>query len=180
MFSDTYRAGLILIFSSFALAGCGGGSSLAQPALLFSTTLTPTLAPTPTPKPLSVIPPCPLPASRPTNPYCPTVAPPGSGGAGASAYAADVNAAIDRVIAVRPDLFDLNDVLGGQPRVKDFDGYMVAVVAALGEMGLCGNIEAEGELGVKRSNDWGENWSIWYSLGYTRRKFLYGCSPPLF
>ena len=108
------------------------------------------------------------------------VAAPGTGGAGSSAYSADVNAAIDRVIAVRPDLFDLNDVVGGQPRVKDFDAYMVAVVAALGEAGLCGNIEAEGELGVKRSNDWGENWSIWYSLGYTRRKFLYGCSPALF
>ncbi len=178
MFSDTYRAGLILFFSSFALAGCGGGSSPAQPAPLPSATPTP--APTPPPKPLSVIPPCPLPAIHPpTNPSCPTVAPPGSGGAGSSAYGADVNAAIDRVIAVRPDLFDLNDVLGG-PRVKDYDGYMTAVVAALGEAGLCGHAEAEGELGVKRSNDWGENWSIWYSLGYTRRKFLYGCSPPLF
>ena len=174
MFSHTGRAGLILIFSSLAFAGCGGGSSPAQPAPL--PTPTPAPAPTPTPKPLSVIPSCALAASRPTNPSCPSV----TTSKGASRLAAEVNAAIDRVILVRPDLFDLQDMSDGGPKIKDYNAYNAAVVAALGEAGLCGQVDAEGEIGVKLTNDWSEQWSIWMSKDYPRRKYLYGCTPALF
>lgn len=174
MFIRTGRVGLILAFSSCALAGCGGGSSPAQPAPL--PTPAPTPAPTPTPKPLSVIPPCALAASRPTNPSCPSA----TSSKGATRFAVEVNGAIDRVIAVRPDIFDLQDMSDGGPKIKDYNAYMTAVVAALGEAGLCGQVDAEGEIGVKLANDWGEQWSIWMSKDYPRRKYLYGCTPALF
>ena len=54
-------------------------------------------------------------------------------------------------ITARPDLFGLKDVNGG-PRILNCDAYMTAVVAALGEAGQCGKVDAEGEIGVKTSN----------------------------
>jgi hypothetical protein len=174
MFSRTYQGGLVLIFGSFVLAACGGSSSPAQPVPV--PTVAPTPVPTPTPKPLSVIPPCPLPAVNPTSLTCPDP----TTNRGASRLAADVNAAIDRTIAVRPDLFDLDDWSDGGPKIKDYNAYNTAVVAALGEAGLCGHVDAEGEIGVKATNDWGEQWSIWMSKDYPRRKYLYGCTPALF
>jgi hypothetical protein len=170
-------AGFALVFGSFTLARCGG-SSPAQPTPVPTPAATPTPAPTPTPKPLSVIPPCPLPAS--------------SAGLSATCTAqrsllqADVNAAIDRVIGERPDLFNPDDVDGG-PRILDYDAYMTAVVSALNQAGLCGHIDPEGEIGVKRDNSFNEQWSIASRAGWNppsgnwvRRKYVGVCAPATF
>ncbi|HUL78802.1 MAG TPA: hypothetical protein VL691_16175 [Vicinamibacteria bacterium] len=168
---------VLVVACALALAGCSSGSSPAQPAPVPTPTPVPTPAPTPPPA-LSVIPPCPLPPSNP--------------GALAnctddrSQLRDDVNAAIDLVITERPDLFDLNDVDGG-PRILDLNRYMTAVVAAIGHGGLCGRVDAEGEIGVKLDNSFNEQWSIASRAGWNppagnwvRRKYVGVCSPAVF
>jgi hypothetical protein len=168
--------GLFLVSAS-VLAGCGGSSpSPAQPAPVPSATPTP--QPTPPPPPLSSIPPCSLPASNP--------------GVSASCtkpsqkHGSLVNAAIDRTIERRPELFDVRDVDGG-PRILDYNKYMIAVVAALGEAGVCGKVDAEGEIGVKTANSYSEQWIIASRAGWNppsgnwvQRKYVGACSPSTF
>ena len=90
-----------------------------------------------------------------------------------------VNAALDRVLRERPDLFDFNDVNGG-PKILKYDAYMTAVVAAIGETGLCGRIDPEGEIGLKQDNTHSEQWILWTSSSYVRRKYVMACSPATF
>jgi len=173
-----YAGGLTLALSLWTIAACGGSASPAQPGPVPTPTPTPAPAPTPPPLPLSVIPPCSLPPSNP--------------GASASCtkpkaqLEKDVSAAIDRAITVRPDLFDLSDVNGG-PRILSYDAYMKAVVTALGEAGLCGKVDAEGEIGVKLGNTYNEQWIIASRAGWNpptgnwvQRKFVGTCVPSTF
>jgi hypothetical protein len=165
-----------LALSVSVLVACGGSSSPAQPAPV--PTATPTPQPTPVPLALSVIPPCSLPASNPgpsascTKPHI--------------RLGDAVNAAIDRTITERPDLFDLNDVNGG-PRILKLEPYYTAVVAALGEAGVCGRIDAEGEIGVKTENSFNEQWIIASRAGWgtptenwVQRKYVGACEPSTF
>jgi len=170
-------SGLGLVLSSVVFASCGGSSSPAQGTPAPTPVATPTPAPTPPPKALSVIPACALPASRPSSPDCQKPAARIGGG---------VDAAIDRAMAVRPELFDFKDVNGG-PRILDYDAYMTAVVAALGEAGFCGKVDAEGEIGVKTSNSFNEQWIIASRAGWNPpsgnwviRKYVGSCSPATF
>lgn len=161
--------GLSLALSLLALADCGG-SSPAQPAPV-STAVTPAPQPTATPQPLSVIPSCRVPASNPgATASC---------GKSTSRLADAVNAALDRVQRERPDLFDFNDVNGG-PKIVKYDAYMTAVVAAIGETGLYGHIDPEGEIGIKEANTHSEQWMVWTSSSYLRRKYVMACSPATF
>jgi hypothetical protein len=170
--------GLGLVLSVSVLAACGGSSSPAQPTPTPTATPAPQATPKPPTLPLTVIPPCALPASNP--------------GASASCtkpakrLEQEVNAAIDRVITVRPDLFNLNDVDGG-PRILNYDAYMTAVVAALGEAAVCGKVDAEGEIGAKTSNSFSEQWIIASRAGWNppsgnwvQRKYVGACAPSTF
>ena len=168
---------LCAVLSVSVLSACGGGSSSpAQPAPV--PTVTPTPAPTPVPLALSVIRPCPLPASNPG---------PGANCTKPQRHLGEfVNAAIDRALNERPDLFDLNDINGG-PRILKLDPYYTAVVAALNESGVCGKIEAEGEIGVKIDNTFNEQYIIASRAGwgaptsnYVQRKYVGACSPSTF
>lgn len=168
----------VLALGSFALVRCGGDSSPAQPAAASTPAATPTPAPTPPPQPLSVIPPCPLPASNPgASAEC--TAP-------RSQLQAQVNAAIDRVMTERPDLFNFNDLDGG-PRILDYDRYMTAVVAAVNSGGMCGRIDPEGEVSVKQTNAFTEHFIIASKAGWNppqgnwvRRKYVGACKPAVF
>jgi hypothetical protein len=170
-------AGVALILGSFALSYCGG-SSPAQPAAVPTPVPTPTPAPTPPPQALSVIQPCPLPASNPgLSADC--TAP-------KSVLNSTVNAAIDRVLTERPDLFNLNDVDGG-PRILDLDKYMTAVVAAINLDGMCGKIDPEGEISIKQTNSFSEHFIIASRAGWNppqgnwvRRKYVGACKPAMF
>ncbi len=167
---------LSLGLSLSALVACGGSASPAQPAPV--PTPTPVPQPTPTPLALSVIPPCPLPPSNP--------------GASASCtkpkqrLTDEVNAAIDRAITERPDLFDLENVNGG-PKILNVNSYMTAVVAALGEAGVCGRIDPEGEVSIKTENSFSEHWIIASRVGWgvptdnwVQRKYVGACEPSTF
>jgi len=177
MIRKRFFAGLGLAFASVVLATCGGGSSPSQQTPVPTPVPTPTPAPTPPPKALSVIPACALPASRPASPDCQKPA---------ARIGGAVDAAIDRAMAVRPELFDFKDVNGG-PRILDYSEYMTAVVAALGEAGLCGKVDAEGEIGVKTSNSFNEQWIIASRAGWNPpsgnwviRKYVGACAPSTF
>jgi len=177
MIRKRFFAGLGLAFASVVLATCGGGSSPSQQTPVPTPVPTPTPAPTPPPKALSVIPACALPASRPASPDCQKPA---------ARIGGAVDAAIDRAMAVRPELFDFKDVNGG-PRILDYDAYMTAVVAALGEAGFCGKVDAEGEIGVKTSNSFNEQWIIASRAGWNPpsgnwviRKYVGACAPSTF
>jgi len=168
-------AGLTL--SSFLAAGCGGSSNTAGPTQAPIPAPTPTPVPTPPPPALSVIPSCPLSASNPSNPDCekPT-----------SQLASAVSAAIDRTMRDRPELFDMKDINGG-PRILDYKSYMTAVVAAIGEAGYCGKVDAEGEIGIKTQNSYNEQWIIASRAGWNPpagnwviRKYVGACSPSTF
>jgi hypothetical protein len=168
--------GLGLALSLSVLMACGGSSSPAQPAPVL--TPTPVPQPTPTPPALSVIPPCPLPPSNPgTSASCTKPK---------QRLTDEVYAAIDRAIMERPDLFDLSNVNGG-PKILDVDAYMSAVVAALGEAGLCGHIDPEGEISVKAGNFFSEHWIIASRVGWgvptdhwVQRKYVGICEPSVF
>ena len=166
--------GLGLALSLSILAACGS-STPAQPVPV--PTPTPTPAPTPPPKALSVIPPCALPTSNPLAPDC--TKPP-------RRLEQAVSAAIDRAQRERPELFNFSNVNGG-PQVLNIDDYMIAVVAALGEAGVCGKVDAEGEIGVKTDNSFNEQWIIVSRAGWgvptdhwVERKYVGACAPSTF
>jgi hypothetical protein len=162
-----------------AFSSCGGSSSPTQPAQPAPVaTPTPTPQPTPALLPLSVIRPCPLPPSNP-GPTASCTKPPRKLGQ-------IVDAAIDRAITERPDLLNLDDVNGG-PRILKLEAYYTAVVAALNESGVCGKIDAEGEIGVKSDNSFNEQYIIASRAGwgaptanYVERKYVGACSPATF
>jgi hypothetical protein len=168
-------AGLALALCSSLLVSCGS-SSPAQPGVVPTPAATPTPVPPPS-KPLSVIPACALPASTPAALECRKPD---------SKLGIDVNAAIDRAIAERNDLFDLSNVNGG-PRILNVEAYMTAVVSALGEGGVCARIEPEGEIAVKGDNGASEQWIVASRVGWgvptdhwVQRKYIGTCYPATF
>jgi len=170
----TVRAALGLALASSLLVSCGS-STPAQPAPVPTVAAAP--APTPVPRALSVVPACALPASAPAAREClkPN-----------SKLTVAVNAAIDRALMERTDLFDLGDVNGG-PRILNVEAYMTAVVSALGEGGVCARIEPEGEIAVKGDNGASEQWIIASRVGWgvptdhwVQRKYLGTCYPATF
>ncbi len=87
---------------------------------------------------------------------------------------------------MRPDLFDFTNINGG-PRIVDAPAYMTAVVAALGEAGYCARIDPEGEIGVKKTNSFNEQWIIASRMGWgtptdhwVMRKYKGACAPSMF
>jgi hypothetical protein len=152
----------------FLLAGCGGSTpSKATPA----PTPAPTATPAPAASPSAFV--CPLgPSSNPdalVNP-CPVLNP---------RLADLVGGAIDYTIGHHPELFNLQDLNGGNPRVLDRQKYHEAVAAAIEAQGGCVLIEKE-ELAVKNTNDFSEQWNIYTSAGFVRRKYVTTCSPAWF
>ena len=118
----------------------------------------------------------------------PVVAPPAAPGPGANvgcnagpgtfndnclrlspAFLGDVDTAINRVVARRPELFNLNDVRGqGGYRVLDSDAYYHEVVNELRLAGFCAVADG-GEVAVKIDNALNDQFHIMVSSGHVRR-----------
>lgn len=145
------------------LWSCGGGNNTpANP-----TPASPTPAPpAPTPAAFS----CPLPPSSNPQDNC---------FEGQPELGALVNTAIDRVIAARPELFNLTELNGGNPRVLNRDGYWQAVKGELEKQGVCTIIQKE-ELAIKNTNTFNEQWNIQTSAGFVRRRYVTTCTPAWF
>src|SRR5687767_6371160 len=147
------------------LAACS--SSTPAPTAVSSPVPSPTPAPSPTPRAFV----CPLPALTDDHRPCPQLSP---------QLQDHVNVAIDNVIRARPELFDLNDSLGGTSvKVRDRQRYVDAVIAAIHAQGVCAKDDNE-EIALKTSNDFNEQFNIWTSGGYTRRAYITTCFPARF
>lgn len=159
-------AAFAFVSTGFMLAACGGGNS--APSDPTPPSPTPLPGPTATPPPTGFV--CPLaPSSNPSD-HC---------FEGEPQLGTQVNLAIDRVIATRQELFNMSDVAGGNPRVLDRDAYWKAVKAELEKQGICTIIEKE-ELAIKNTNDFNEQWNLWTSAGFVRRKYVTSCVPAWF
>lgn len=124
---------------------------------------------TPAPSP----PGCPLPPS--TEVAC--------GGAEAR-YLGEVEAALDRVMAEKPSLFDFDQTAPGSdwPLVRDLAAYHAAVAEALVARGFCALFDGE-EVQAKRSNEFSEHYDINVADRYVRRgpgSFRSACYPAAF
>jgi hypothetical protein len=154
------------VSTGFMLSACGGGNS--APSDPTPPSPTPLPGPTATPPPTGFV--CSLPAS--TNPTDNCFE-------GEPQLGVQVNLAIDRVIAARQELFNMSDLAGGNPRVLDRDAYWKAVKAELEKQGICTIIEKE-EFAVKNTNEFNEQWNLWTSAGFVRRRYVTSCAPSWF
>ena len=158
---------LAVVSTSLMLSACGGGSS--APSAPNPASPTPAPIASPTTPPAGFV--CPLPPStNPSDDNC---------FEGQPQLGAEVNLAIDRVIATRGELFNMSDLAGGNPRVLDRDAYWRAVKAELEKQGVCTIIEKE-EFAIKNTNDFNEQWNLWTSAGFVRRRYVTSCSPSWF
>lgn len=150
---------------SVALAGCSGSNSPTPTAPETPVPATP--APSATPRAFA----CPLPPLEDKHIPCPKLNP---------VYQEEVLGAIDDVINSRPGLFDFSDNLGaGSWKVRDRTAYLKAVSDAINARGLCTAISPE-EIGVKRTNDFNEQWNVITGRDYVRRSYITTCIPAAF
>ena len=85
------------------------------------------------------------------------------------AFLGDVNAAINRVVARRPDLFNLDDARGeGGYLVRNGDEYHHEVMVELRQAGFCA-VKDRNEIGVKVDNTLNDQFHIMLSSGHIRR-----------
>jgi hypothetical protein len=88
-----------------------------------------------------------------------------------SKFYPDVEAAISQVIAEKPQYFDFSDhpAASDWPKVVNVDGYTKDVIAILKGKGYCARFDADGELGVKNSSNFNEQFAILLSHIWVRR-----------
>jgi hypothetical protein len=153
--------------SAILLVACGSDTDqVTAPATAPVVVATPTPAPAPTAQAFV----CPL-AALPDHGDCPKLTP---------VFRDPVNAAIDTAVAEHPELFDLNDNLGGGSyRIKDRDKYLKAVTANLNKQGFC-VAESKEELGIKNTNTFNEQWNVVTSDLRVRRSYITTCFPAAF
>ena len=133
---------------------------------------TPPVAPDPVVSPAAVATPTPPPAPGP-NANLGCDAGPGTFNENCSrqspAFLGQVDAAINRVVARRPDLFDMNDVRGpGGWRILDADDYHREVMTELRVAGYCA-VKDRNEIGVKIDNSLNDQFHIMLSSFHIRR-----------
>lgn len=158
------------------LGGCGGGSSPTAP-------ITPSPIPTATP---SSTPP---PATGSVDAVCRSI------GWGTPKVGCDhvedatllpqIEAAIDRLVASQPGIFDTETQMGtGGYRVLDEKAYFQGMQSTLAGMGICSATDGSGtNLLVKAINELDETYAILNSKGFVRRgwgSYIQSCIPSSF
>jgi hypothetical protein len=95
----------------------------------------------------------------------------------------EVEAAIDKVVADSPELFDKNDIAGPREyRIKDLDRFHQGVMQNLQARGLCAGFDLK-ELQVKRDNEFNDQYDTVLGSGHIRRglgAYRSTCSPAAF
>ena len=162
-----------VLAAALLLAGCGPHTPAA-----------PALEPTPTPTP--------APAPTPSTPKVACGVGPGTGdGLEANCprtsprYLTEVDAAINRVVELHPELFDLSTrAASGGYFVRDIDTFFDRVVEEIAKGSrLCATVDADLEIAVKRDNASSEQYKLMWSSGYLRRgesSYRATCSPAWF
>jgi len=143
------------------LAACGGGGggnpSGGNPVATPTPTPAPAPTPTPAPPPGAV---CSIGVGTGDGQNCPVESP---------SFLPEVEAAIDKLVADEPDIFDLNNQRGaGGYFIKSLGRFYVGVITNLEAMGLCAAFDGE-ELQVKNSNDFNDQYDIELSTQHIRR-----------
>jgi hypothetical protein len=172
--------GRAIVAAALLASGCGGGSPTSTPPV--------TLAPS-TPTPASTGTPTPIPTATSTPATIAATCPLGKGTVNtacnrtSASFLAEVDAAIDKLVADRPEIFDTRDLAGPREyKVKDIDAYYAGVVRNLNAQGFCAGFDLA-ELQVKSSNDFNDQYDIMISQGYVRRgagSYRSTCSPAAF
>jgi hypothetical protein len=167
-----------LVAALVAAAACSGSNSPTQPPVNTPPT---TLTPTP-------VPPTPLPATPQPSPSAASCAI-GKGDIDARCARSaprllqEVEAAIDRVVRDKPQLFNLREEISpGAYRVLDPHAYLEAVVGELAAAGFCAQLFGE-QVQVKNSQDFSEEYDVVTSSGFIRRgagAYVEFCSPAAF
>jgi hypothetical protein len=170
------RRGAILGVLMAAAACSGSGSSPTQPPPIG---VQPSASPSPSPTPT------------------PTATPPVTGATcalgkgtfdarcsrGGAQLLSQVDAAIDRVVRTKPQLFNLQEEISpGAYRVLNVPGYLEAVVAELSSGGYCAGLLGD-QLQVKNTQDFSEEYDVITSTGFVRRgagSFVKSCTPAAF
>jgi hypothetical protein len=166
----------------FALALLAANCAKGAPA-------EPTPSPTPTPAPAPT--PTPVPSPTPVNARVACGFGAGSGDGlehscprSGENFLAQVNSAINRVVAKSPQIFDLDNQRGdGGYYVKNVNQYYNQVVQELGNAGLCAVVDGGGEIAVKTNNKWNDQYHIMISSGHVRRgdaSYRATCTPAWF
>jgi hypothetical protein len=174
--------GRSVVAAALIASGCGGGSPTSNPPVTVPAS-TPAPASTPIPTPT------PIPTATSTPATIAAACPLGKGTVdtacnrtGAS-FLDQVDAAIDQLVADRPEIFDMRDLAGPREyKVRNIDAYYEGVVQNLRAKGFCAGFDLQ-ELQVKNTNDFNDQYDIMISQGYVRRgagSYRSTCSPAAF
>jgi hypothetical protein len=143
-------------------------------------------APEPTPNPT------PVPVPTPSTPRVACGVGPGTGDGleehcprTSPSFLREVDAAINRVVELHPELVDLNDRAGaGGYFVRDIDEFFRHVVQEIADGSrLCAMVDADLEIAVKRNNAFSDQYKLMWSSGYIRRgdsSYRATCTPAWF
>ncbi len=87
-----------------------------------------------------------------------------------SRFYPDVEAAIGKLLAEQPQLFDFSDmaVRTDWPKIVDQDGYLQGLIQILKTKGYCSRWDGK-ELAVKNTSDWNEQFAVILSFIWIRR-----------
>ena len=148
----------VLVLVPFLALSCDDGTAPVDPNPVLSPAAVATPTPPPPPPPAAAVGCGAGPGTY--NDNCARLSP---------AFLGDVDAAIDRVVARRPDLFNLDDARGpGGYFVRDSDAYYHEVLVELRQAGFCA-VADHGEVAVKVDNTLNDQFHIMISTGYIRR-----------
>lgn len=158
------HSALFAVLAVAALAACG--SEETPTAANPSPTPTPVPAPTPTPSPAAFS--CPLPPGSNPSLNC---------GKATPRFSDQVNQAIDALMVKHPQVFNFNDVNGGNPKVVNPSLYYAELKNELGRtFGVCTLVQLE-EISIKSTNNFSEDWIVLTSGNYVRRRYQGTCTP---
>jgi hypothetical protein len=100
-----------------------------------------------------------------------------------SYFYSPVDAAIQKLLTEQKQLFDFTDVKqDGWPRVLNKDAYTQGIAQYLSTQGICARFDGK-EMQVKNTNDFNEQWAVFYSENWVRRgtgSFRGSCYPSCF
>jgi hypothetical protein len=102
---------------------------------------------------------------------------------GTPSYLNELDAAIDKLVADDPGLFDKNDVAGPREyRIRNLDDFYQGVIKNLQGQGLCAGFDLK-EVQIKKSNEFNDQYDAVLGSGHIRRglgSYRSTCSPASF
>ena len=165
----------LALAAALSLAACGAHTP-AAPAP--APTPTPALAPAPAPTPATARVACGMGAGTGDGleEHCPRTSP---------SFLGQVDSAINHVIDLHPELFDLGNKAGaGGYSVLDIDEFYRQVVEQVAaDSHLCAIVDADLEIAVKKDNASSEQYKLMWSSGSRRRgasSYRATCTPAWF